>query len=73
MADEDDGLAHLLKFFKFVITFCLEENVSHRQSLVYDQDLRLNVDSHRKCQTHEHTAGISLARLVHIVTDVRKL
>ena len=72
MTDEHNGLAHLLEFFEFMITFCLEKYVTDTQSLIHDQDLRLDIDGHRKGQPDEHTAGISLHRLIDVISDIRK-
>ena len=72
MADKDDGLTHLLKFFEFMIAFRLKENIPYRQRFVHDQDLRIDIDRHRKGKTHKHTAGIGLHRLVDIFADIRK-
>ena len=47
-----------------------EEYVSYRQCLIYHQDLRINIDSDSKSQTHEHTAGICLNRLVDKISNV---
>ena len=72
MTYKQDRLALFLKFLKLVITFCLKEHVAYRQRLIYHQDLRINIDRNSKSQTHEHTAGISLYRLVDKVSNVRK-
>ena len=72
MAYKKNGLSHLFKFFKFMVAFCLEENVTYRQSLVHDQDFRVNINSHCKSQPHEHTAGIGLCRLINIISNIRK-
>ena len=72
MTDEDDRLAHFLEFFEFMITFCLEKYITDAQSLIYDQDLRLDIDRHCKRQADEHTAGIGLYRLIDIISDIRK-
>ena len=73
MADKQNGLAQLLELFKFMITLCLEEHVSHRQSLIYNKDLRVNVDGHGKSQPHKHTAGIGLHRLMDKFADISKI
>ena len=72
MADKHDGLTHTLKFFKFVITLCLEKYIPHRESLVHNQDLRININRNSKSQPHKHAAGISLNRLVNIISNIRK-
>ena len=73
MAYEDDGLAHLLELFKFMIAFCLEEYISYGQCLINNQDLRININRYGESQTHEHTAGIGLHRLFHIIADICKI
>ena len=72
MADKNDSLSHLFKFFEFVITFRLKKHISHGKRFIHDQDFRLNVDGHCKRQTHKHTAGIRFYRLVYILSDIRK-
>ena len=37
MTDKHNGLAHLFKLFKFMITFCLEKYIAHGQCLIHDQ------------------------------------
>ena len=56
MAYKQDGLPHFLKFFKFMITFCLKKHIPHRQSLIYNQDFRLNIDGNSKSKPYKHTA-----------------
>ena len=73
MADKHNGLAFFLELLKLPVTFCLEKHVSHGQSLVHNQDLRVDIDGHRKSQPYKHTAGIGFHRLVHIVPNIRKL
>ena len=73
MADEQNGLTKLFELFKFMITLCLEEHVSHRQSLIYNKDLRVNVDGHGKSQPHKHAAGIGLHRLMDKFSDICKI
>ena len=72
MAYKENGFSFFLELFKFVIALCLEEYVSYRQSLVYDENLRVNVDGNCESQTHKHTAGIRLYRLIDKITDVCK-
>ena len=73
VAYKENGSSHIFKFFKFTITFCLEEHVANRKSLINDQNLRVNVDCNSKSQTNEHTAGICLDRLIYKITDVCKV
>ena len=48
MGYEKNGLSSLLEFLELPVAFGLKENVSDRQRLVYDQDLRINVDRNGK-------------------------
>ena len=73
MTYKKDGPSHLLEFFKLTITICLKKDISYRKCLIYDQDLRINVDRHGKSQTDKHTTGICLDRLMNKITDVRKI
>ena len=72
MADKHDGLSHLLEFLELMVALCLKEHIPHGKRLVHNQDFRLNIDGDRKSQPHEHTAGIGLHRLVHIIPDIGK-
>ena len=72
MRHKNDRLSCFLKLIEFAVTFRLEKNISHAQSLIYDQDIRLHIDSHRECQPREHTAGIGLHRLMDKLSDLRK-
>ncbi len=67
-----DGGAVLPDLLHPPVALRLEKYVSHGKRLVHDQDLRLDVDRHRKGQPYEHTAGIGLDGLVHEVSDICK-
>ena len=56
VAYKQDRLAFFFEILKFAVTFCLEKNVSDRQCLIHDQDLRIDIDGNGKCQPHKHTA-----------------
>ena len=56
MAYKKDGPSHLLEFFELTVAFCLEENISYRKCLIYDQDLRIDIDRHCKSKADKHTA-----------------
>ena len=73
MADKQDGLPLLLKFFKFAVAFGLEEHVAYRQRLVHNQDLWVDINSHGKSKAHKHAAGIGLYRLIHKIPNIRKV
>src|SRR5699024_8780100 len=72
VADKKDGLSLGLKLFKFVVAFGLEEHIPHTQGLIHNEDLRIDIDSHRKSQPHKHTAGVHFHRLVDIIADICK-
>src|SRR5262249_28541984 len=48
----------------------LEKNISNRKRLIYDQNVWIHVDRHRKSKTDEHTARIRLDRPVHELPDL---
>ena len=73
MTDEKDCFPLLFKFLKLMVALRLEKHISHGKRLVHDQDLRIDIDGHRKGQAHEHTAGIGLHGLIHIVSDICKI
>ena len=73
VTDKQNRLPLLLEFFELPITLCLEENISDRQCLIDNQNLRIDIDRHSKSQPHKHTAGVCLDRLVHKVTDIGKV
>ena len=72
VGNHQNGSALFADLFHSPVTFGLEEYVTYRKRLIYDQDLRIYVDGQRKSQTHKHTAGISLYRLVDKISNVRK-
>ncbi len=51
----------------------LEKDIPDRERLINDQDLRLDVDRKRKCQTHEHTARVRLDRLIDEIANLGKI
>ncbi len=55
------------------VAFCLKEDISHRERLIDDQYIRLDIDSQRKCQPHKHTRRVGLDRLVHEIAYIRKV
>ena len=73
MGNHQNGGALFADLFHSPVTFGLEEYVTYRKRLIYDQDLRIYVDSQCKSQTYEHTTGIGLYRLVYEITDLRKI
>ena len=50
-----------------------EERVAHRQRLVDDQDVGVDVGHHSECQADHHPARIGLDRLVDELADVGEL
>ena len=73
VGNHQNGGALFADLFHSPVTFGLEEYVTYRKRLIYDQDLRIYVDGQRKSQTHKHTAGISLYRLVYEISDLCKI
>ena len=63
----------LLQLIHPVIALCLEENIANRERLVHNQNLRIDGDIQSEGKADKHTAGIRLDRLVHEVSDVRKI
>ena len=72
VADKKDGLSLGLKLFKFVVAFGLEEHIPHTQGLIHNEDLRIDIDSHRKSQPHKHTAGIGFHWLMNKLANISK-
>ena len=73
MGDKEHGLPLLLELIELVVALRLKEDVSHRERLIHDQNLRLDVDRHGEGEPHEHTRGIRLDRLIDIFPDVGKI
>ena len=55
-----------------MIAFCLEKYITNRQCLIYNQDLRIDIDGNCKGKTYKHTAGIGFHRLMDIISDICK-
>ena len=72
MAYKQYRLSRLFEFLEFVIAFCLEKDIAYRQCLIYYQNLGININCHRKSQSHEHTTGISFAGLIYVIPYIRK-
>ena len=60
MGDQDDGLSLLLHAGDAVQAFLLEGLVAHRQHLVDERDVRVEVDGDGEPQAHVHARGIVL-------------
>src|SRR5262249_19173614 len=72
MTYKKNGSPFLCYTFHLSQAFLLKSSVSHRQHLVYDQDLWLQVSSHGKGQAQVHSAGIMLHRRVNEFFDLGK-
>ena len=71
MSDEENR--RMLRHFPDpIITLYLEDCISHRQSLVNDQDIRADTDRQGKGQAHEHPGGIIPDRLIDEISDIRE-
>ena len=73
MGNHQDCCSILTDFLHAAVTFRLEEYVTDGKRLIDDQDLRLHIDGQRKRQSHKHTAGVSLDRLMHEISDIREI
>ena len=73
MANEKNCFSHFLELFEFTVTFCLEENITHRKSFIHDQNLRININGNSKSQSYKHTAWICFHRLIYKITDIGKI
>ena len=49
-----------------------ENDIPHGQSLINDQDIRVNMRNDGECQAHHHTAGIGFHRLINRLSDIGK-
>ena len=73
VADEDDGASLLRGRLHPPKALLLEGEVAHREDLVDDQDLGLQVGSHREGKPELHPAGVALHRSVDEGSDIREL
>ena len=73
VAYEQNGLTHFLELLEFSVTFCLEKYITYGKRLINDQDLRIDIDGHRKSQTHEHTTGVCFYRLMDKLSNICKI
>src|SRR6476659_1468544 len=73
MAHKEDRATLLCHTLHFAQAFLLECDVSYRQYLINDEDVRLEMGCHRKCQSQIHPAGIMLDWSVDELLDVGKV
>ena len=73
MGYHDDRRAVFANLLHAAVALGLEKDIPDRERLINDQDLRLDVDRKRKCQTHEHTARVRLDRLIDEVANLGKI
>ena len=73
VCNHQDGRALFADLLHPAVAFGLEEYISYRQSLIYDQNFRIYVDRKSKGQTDKHTAGIGLYRLIDKISDFSKI
>ena len=73
MGNKQDRFSLSLEVLKLAVALGLEEHVSHRQCLVHDQDLRIDIDGNCEGKPDKHAAGIALDRLIDIITDIREI
>ena len=72
MGYQDDGNSLVQQFFQSLVTLLTEEYVAYRQSLIDQQNIRIEADGDGKGQPHEHAAGIGLHWLINEFADIRK-
>ena len=60
-------------FFHFAQAFFLERCVAHRQHLVHDQDLRLQMSRHGEGKPDVHPRGVTLDRRIQELLYLRKV
>ena len=70
MAHKEDRLALFFELLELMIAFCLEKDVSHGKCLIYNQDLRVDIDRHSEGQADKHTAGVGFHGLVDEIADI---
>src|ERR1019366_471561 len=66
----NDGDAAGAQFVDLAHAALPEINVAHRQSLVHDENVGVQMHGHGERQTHYHAAGVSLDRLVDVGADL---
>ena len=73
VADEDDGAALSCHVLHLAQALLLELGVAHRQHLIHEQNLRLQVRRHRESQADLHAAGVALDRGIDELLDTREV
>ena len=66
MGNKQDRCSLFPQLFKFPKTLTLKEHISYGERLIYDQNLRLNADSHGKGKTGIHTTGVVFNRVIDV-------
>src|SRR3569623_1786360 len=69
---EQNCSARVAKYIQPRITPLAEEDIAHRQCLIYHHDGCVDVRLYRECQPDEHATGVGLARLVDEIADIRE-
>ena len=69
---EEDGFSFGFEAPHTIETSMLEDQIPHRQCLVYQEDVRVDVNGHRTRESHEHPGGIGLDRPIDKIADLRE-
>src|SRR5919107_2219325 len=72
MGDEKDRGPGVLEVVHPLDRLLLKCRVARREGLVYDKDIRLDVDRDGEAKATAHTARVGLDRLIHELPDVRE-
>ena len=72
VGDQDDCFPLAAELVHAVHASVLENQITHSQSLIRQQDIGVHVNGNRERQAHEHSAGVGLDRLVHEISDLRE-
>ena len=70
VGDEHDRAAVALELAHAVDAALLERLVAHREHLVDQQDLGVDVHRHGEAEPHEHARGVELHLVVHEVREL---
>src|SRR5438309_2758599 len=73
MGHEQNGSAAVDDFVHLCKAFLLELRVAHRQHFIDNEDLRIQVRRHGKCQSHIHPTGVTLDRRLEKSLGARKI
>ena len=64
MGNKNNGFAFAFEFVDFIQAFGHKGGVADGQHLVDQQDVRVHVDGDGKSQSHVHTGGVGLHRVI---------